>query len=259
MLQDIRRFQDPQAHKLIRFDKAQGGAAGLFDVPLPADMLLDYDLSPDGVERMKLLRKANTDRASNVLQAWHRAQLYVPELLTCEPQDVLEMSTVHGALLEVLRHHGHRVMGTDYAPVVWSSDPSVLEDGTFAADTPRPDWPYRHVVDSVDLPMTLLDASAAPLPFKDKSFDTVICYQSMANYTYPEDWMGLVEEFCRVGRKSVFVMLDRPAPRLQADMKYRSAFDRFRSEMANFDQDGFACSETFAEQDQVLGFKLTKQ
>lgn len=257
MLQDVREFQNPQIRNLTRSYRSQGGVPGLAGASLPADLMTGYALSRDGIERMKLLNKANADRADNVAQAWSRIERYVPELLTCEPQDVLEMSTTHGALLEVLRYHGHRVMGTDYAPVVWSSDPSVLEEGSVAEQMPRPDWAYRHVVDSVDLPMTLLDAGAAPLPFRDKSFDTLICFRSMANYTHPEDWMELVEDFCRVSRKSVLVMLDRLAPNRHADFEYRNAFNRFREDMADFNQDGFTCTARFLEDDQLLGFKLT--
>lgn len=257
MLQDIQDFRDPRVHKLVREETSQNCPRDLFGAPLPSELLADYVLSPEGEARMGKLQAKNADRRTNILHAYNRAQLYLPELFTSAPQDVLQLSCTHGAMLEVLRHHGHNVMGTDYAPAVWSDDPSVLGKPMGAAQ--KPDWPYRYVADSIDLPMTLYDTGAGTLPFKDDSFDTVICDQTIGHFAYPEDWMDLVEEFCRIGRKSVFVMLNRLPPNLQDDAEYRGAFDRFRTEMIRYRDGGFACTASFTHWDQVLGFKLTAQ
>lgn len=255
MLHDIRRYKPPQTRRIAGLGAAMRGAKDVSGATVPHELLADYDLCPDGLERMSKLRRANADRATNVLRSWHRAQTYLPELLTSDPQDVLELSTTHGAMLEVMRHYGHRVMGTDYAPSVWSSDPSVIKANLSV--TERPDWPYRHVIDSVEVPMTLFDARTTPHPFKDKSFDCVICDESIAHYSYPDDWMELVAEFCRVSRRTVFVMLSPLTPYWRADAEYRCAFDRFRTRMERYQQNGFTCTTTFTEHCQVLGFKLT--
>ena len=257
MLHGIQDFRDPQVHALVREGTSRDSPHDLFGAPLPSGLLADYVLSPEGVERMGKLQAKNADRRTNILYAYNRAKLYLPELFTSAPQDVLQLSCSHGAMLEVLRQHGHRVMGTDYAPVIWSDDPTVLN--TPMSTAKKPDWPYRYVAESIDMPMTLHDTGAGTLPFKDDSFDTVICDQTIGHFAYPEDWMDLVEEFCRISRKTVFVMLNRLPPNLQADAEYRGAFDRFRAEMIRFRDGGFACTASFTHWDQVLGFKLTAQ
>lgn len=258
MLQDIQEFRDPQVHKLVRHRALVDGPRDLFGSALPAELMVDYALSDEGLERMGKLQKCNADRSTNVLQAWNRVQLYLPELMTAATQDVVQLSCSHGAMLEVLRHHGHRVMGTQYAPTIWSDDPSRLQNPASMQDH-KPDWPYRFVADSIDLPMTLHDTGSGVLPFKDGSFDTVICDRTLGHFAYPEDWIDLLEEFCRISRGTVLVMLDRLSPNLQADAEYRGAFDRFRSAAIRYRENGFACTASFTHWDQVLGFKLTAQ
>ncbi len=234
----------------------------------------DYPLDAVGLARSATMQKKYAKRSRNIERCWNRVQLYMPELLNAAPQDILELSTAHGAMLEILRHHGHNVMGTDYANMAWSKDGSAmsqfrkLNDDSFerevddrgnTIDVEKPDWPYRHVVESVDLPMTVFDAGVAPYPFADKSYDMVMSFQAIEHYCRPEDWMSLVDEFCRISRKTVFVMLNRLIPAFREKEDYKNAFNDFRHGMRSYRKNGFVCTGSFIHWDQALGFKLTAE
>ncbi len=274
MLPDVRDFKNPTLRKLIKNERIKADTLDLFGEDPPAELMTDYPLDDEGRLRSKEIQQKYAKRPRNIKRAWNRVQLYMPELLTSQPQDVLEMSTAHGAMLEVLRHYGHRVMGTDYANMAWSKDGAAmsqfreLNDPTFKRevddhgnpiDPQKPDWPYRHIVESIDLPMTVFDAGQVPYPFEDKSYDMVMCFQAIEHYCRPEDWMTIVDEFCRISRKSVFVMLNRLIPEFRAKKDYRQAFDSFRHELRSYRRNGFYCSGTFVHWDQALGFKLTAE
>ena len=271
MLPDVRSIKDPVVRKLIKNERIKSDTLNLFGENPPAELLTDYPLDAEGVERSKGIQQKYAKRSRNINRAWNRIQLYMPELLTSSPQDVLEMSTAHGAMLEILRHYGHNVMGTDYANMAWSKDGEAmsqfrqLNDPNFERnfddrgnmiDLEKPDWPYRHIVESIDLPMTVFDAGRVPYPFKDKSFDMVMCFQAIEHYCQPDDWMSVVDEFCRISRKSVFVLLNRLIPEFRAKEDYNKSFNDFRHQMRSYNKNGFYCVSSFVHWDQALGFKL---
>ncbi|MCW1952408.1 MAG: class I SAM-dependent methyltransferase [Octadecabacter sp.] len=250
MFQDVQDFKDPQIHTLVRKSRSQDDASDLFGDPPPSDLLSDYPLDAAGHERSVMLQQKFTDRRFNVERCWNQIQQYLPELLTSSPQDVLEISTKHGAMLEILRHYGHNVMGTDYATATWS---------TAAKGVDKPDWPYRHVVESVGLPMTVFNNADAQYPFETQSFDTTLCFQALENTGHPDDWMSAIDEFCRISRKSVFVMLGHLNPKTRANSDYNYAFHSFRRELRSYRDNGFVCTGTFVHWGQALGFKLTAE
>lgn len=242
--------------------------------PPPEELLSDYQLDADGIARNKTIQQKYAVRHKNIRRAWNRTQLYLPELLNGPKQDVLELSTAHGAMLEVARHYGHNVMGTDYANMAWSKDGAALaqfrnlndenfertiDDRGNPIDLEKPDWPYRHITECIDLPMTVFDAGKAPYPFEDKSYDTLMCFQAIEHYCHPEDWLTLVDEFCRISRKTVFIMLNRLIPEFRAIPEYRDQFNSFRHALRSYNNNGFSCTGCFVHWDQALGFKLTAQ
>jgi SAM-dependent methyltransferase len=175
-------------------------------------------------------------------------------------------------MLEILRHYGHDVVGNDFANMASRragqemSQFRDLNDENFSRtedDIGLPiegvdeiDWPYRHIVESIDLPMKIFDAGHVPYPFEDKQFDVVICSQAIEHYCHPKDWMPIVDEFCRVSRKSVFVLLNRLIPEFRAKPEYNDAFTEFRHGMRTYNKGGFQCVGSFVHWDQALGFKL---
>lgn len=275
MLQDVRDFKDPKIRKLVRKERTKADNLDLFGEAPPAELLTDYVLDEEGLARNAEIQQKYAKRSRNIERSWNRVQLYFPELIdAAEPQDVLEMSTAHGGMLEVLRHFGHRVMGTDYANMVWSKDGAAmaqfraLNDDSFARDkddfgneidAEKPDWPYRHITEAIDLPMTVFDAGQVPYPFADKSYDVTMCFQAIEHYCHPKDWMKIVEEFCRVSRKTVFIMLNRLIPEFRAKPDYLEAFTEFRRGLRGYRENGFTCTASFVHWDQALGFKLQAQ
>lgn len=274
MLQDVRDFKDPKIRKLVRKERTKADNIDLFGERPPEELLTDYPLDAEGLERNKVMQQKYVTRARNIERCWNRTQLYLPELIGSEPQDVLEMSTAHGGMLEVARHFGHNVMGTDYANMAWSKDGEAmaqfreLNDPDFVRevddrgnliDPEKPDWPYRHITESIDLPMTVFDAGQVPYPFADKSYDVVMCFQAIEHYCHPKDWMDIVDEFCRISRKTVFIMLNRLIPEFRAREDYHEAFTAFRLGMRNYRKNGFVCTSCHVHWDQALGFKLTAQ
>tara|TARA_R110002072_G_scaffold17486_1_gene66402 strand:- start:178 stop:1002 length:825 start_codon:yes stop_codon:yes gene_type:complete len=274
VLHDVRTFKDPAVRKLIKQERIKADTIDLFGETPPAELMADYPLDAEGQRRSATMQQKYAKRGRNIERCWNRIQLYMPELLISQPQDVLELSTAHGAMLEILRHYGHNVMGTDYANMAWSKDGAAMsqfralndpdferehDDRGNAIDPEKPDWPYRHVVESIDLPMTVFDAGHAPYPFADKSYDMVMCFQAIEHYCHPKDWMVLIDEFCRISRKSVFVLLNRIMPQFREREDYNNAFNEFRHGMRSYSKNGFICTGTFVHWDQALGFKLTAQ
>jgi hypothetical protein len=250
MLQDVQDFKDPKIHTLVRKNRTQDDVSDLFDEQPPSVLLSDYPLDAAGLERSVMMQQKFLDRRFNVERCWNQIQQYMPELLTSSPQDVLEVSTGHGAMLEILRHYGHNVMGTDYAATTWLSETGGAE---------KPDWPFRHVVESIDLPMTVFDNTDGQYPIETKSFDTTLCFQALENSGHPDDWMSVIDEFCRISLKSVFVMLGHLNPKTRANSDYNYAFHSFRREMRSYRENGFVCSGTFVHWGQALVFKLTAE
>lgn len=249
MLQDIQNYDDPEIGKLVR--QRHQRSKLLFDKGPPEALLGDYELSLEGLARSALMQQRFTSRRENIERCWTQAQLYLPEVLTAPPQDVLEISTGHGAMLELLRHYGHNVMGTDYARTVWSS-------GAFS-DAVKPDWPYRHVVESIDLPMTVFDGRLVPYPFANDSYDVVMCLQAIDHFGHPDDWMPLIDEYCRISRKTVLVLLTPPATPRRIGSGYEAAFRDFQLGLSRFRRSGFVCTGVFLHQEQPLGFKLSNE
>lgn len=276
MLKDVRDFEDPQVRKLIKAERIKADTLDLFGEEPPAELMTDYPLDAEGQERNAAIQKKYAKRPLNIRRSWNRCQLYLPELLSTDtPHDVLEMSTAHGGMLEVIRHFGHNVVGNDYANMVSrrkgqdmsqfrslnDADFKRFEDdiGIPIGEGEEPDWPYRHIVEALELPVRIFDAGHVPYPFEDKSFDVVMCFQAIEHYCHPRDWMGIVDEFCRLSRKTVFILLNRLIPEFRAQDDYRAAFDTFRRDMRGYRRNGFACTGCFVHWDQAYGFKLTAQ
>ncbi len=273
MMMDVRDIKDPEIRKLVRQERNKADNLDLFGEKPPAALMTPYPLSPEGKERSAKLQQKYVDRARNIERCWNRIQLYLPELLiTKDPHRVLEMSTAHGAMLEILRHYGHDVVGNDFANMVSRragqemSQFRALNDETFTRtedDIGLPiegateiDWPYRLIVESIALPMKIFDAGHVPYPFEDKQFDVIICSQAIEHYCHPTDWLPIVDEFCRLSRKTVFVLLNRLIPEFRAKEDYNAAFTAFRHGMRAYDRNGFHCVASFVHWDQALGFKL---
>jgi len=272
MLQDVRSYKDPMVRKLVRQERIKADTLDLFGEAPPEDLMSDYALDLEGQARNKTIQRKYANRARNINRAWNRTQLYLPEILTEPCLDVLELSTAHGAMLEVARHFGHNVMGTDYANMVWAkqgadmaqfrdlNDPSFdrkTDDNGRTIDRAQPDWPYRHITQSLDLPMTIFDGGEIPYPFEDNSYDVVMCFQAIEHYCHPDHWMALIDEYCRISRQTVFVLLNRLIPEFREIEDYRTAFHDFRRDMRSYDRNGFRCAGCFVHWDQALGFKLS--
>lgn len=272
MLMDVRDFTDPKIRKLVRAERTKADNLDLFGEKPPAELLSPYPLDEEGMARSALLQQKYVDRVRNIERCWNRIQLYLPEMLTAPPMDVLEMSTAHGGMLEILRHYGHNVVGNDYANMVSKragqemSQFRSLNDASFTrheddiglpiAEGERPDWPYRHIVESIGLPMKIFDAGHVPYPFEDKAVDVTLCLQAIEHYCHPRDWMPIIDEFCRISRKTVFVMLNRLIPEFREKPDYLEAFTAFRHGMRSYRKHGFVCVGAHVHWDQALGFKL---
>lgn len=67
----------------------------------------DSELSLEGLERSALMQEQFVSRRETIECSRAQAQIYLPEFLTAPLQDVLEISTGHGAMLEVFHSYGH--------------------------------------------------------------------------------------------------------------------------------------------------------
>ncbi|APX89520.1 hypothetical protein BV394_07170 [Brevirhabdus pacifica] len=260
----------------LHLEKTKADHMDLFGEEPPAELLTPYRLGAESLSRSALLQKKYTDRARNISRCWNRTQLFLPELLLPgAPQRVLEMSTAHGAMLEILRHYGHDVTGNDYANMMKSRggrDSSYfrkVNDEGFArfrddygnrldpeADD-APDWPYRHITNAINLPMEIFDAGVTPYPLVDKSFDVLICFQAIEHYCRPSGWAAVLDEFCRITRKTIVVVPNPLTEGLQADPDYSAEYRQVMLDLRRFDRNGFRCTSVHMHWSQPSGFKLT--
>lgn len=270
---EIRRLQQRQR---VLLKAARRNAMALdvgvhFGEQPPEALLRPYSdevlgaLAKTGVQRKYL------DRPSNIRRSWNRAHFYTPELTVPGPSKrILELSTAHGAMLEVYRHFGHQVIGNDFANFVGTGDDSTnfrqldeevkrevddfgiraSEDGKFA------DWPYRPLTEAIGLPMSIFDAGRTPYPFEDKSQEYLLTFQAMEHYCHPGDWRKLLDEFCRIATTGVVVMLNPLHPHLSGREGYKEAFENARHMLRGYNANGFRCVAVQLAWSQALGFKL---
>lgn len=249
--------------------------AAFDDLP-PGAFAKPYDLDEAGIEHLaRSVQKKYVVRFKNIRRSWAILLQHMPELMApgTPPRDVLEMSTAHGATLEILRHKGHRVVGNDYANFVGLADVDtrfrriggvslngVADDhGLNEPGTDHRDWPYKPIVESLGLDVRLFDAGSLPYPFDDKSFDSVLCFDAIEHYCHPSDWMRIIGEFCRLARRSVLVITNPVQPFLLSDDDYMDAFHGFQRRIRNEPVAGFVCISAGVYRNQLTVFKLMRE
>lgn len=192
-----------------------------FAPPLPEVFKPGYNLGGYPRDRVTQIMWKYLGRMVNCERAWVRINSHCPDTLIAPPMDILELSTAHGAMLEIWRHFGHRVVGTDFPWLTpekayrqrrslrrWQE--AMLRDLALRPhDNPRaevvPGWPYQPIIESLGLDVRLFDGGVLPYPLADKSFDLVCCYQAIEAYARPARWREIVDEFCRIARKTVLI------------------------------------------------------
>lgn len=224
---------------------------------MPEAFCSPYKLGEYDADRIQNVMWKYLNRQYNCERAWVRINHHFPETLTAEePLDILEFSTAHGAMLEIWRHFGHRVVGTDYAWTT-SKDARVKHKGVrkpwhekllqdvraekhgHRVKRKVKGWPYQPIIESLDLDVRLFDGGERPYPFADNSFDVVCCFQAIEAYSDPEHWIDTIREFCRISRKSVVVGFN-PLP--VDSVENREIIMRARKawvELQRFNENGF--------------------
>ena len=268
-------------NKLLTRQRIRGDLLDLFGDAPPPELMTPYVLSPEAQKRTDGIQQKYVRREVNIRRAWNRTQRFLPELLIegGPKHRVMELSTAHGAQLEIARHFGHEVMGCDYANMVFVDGVGIshrtgsttaafraLNDDTFERTTDDygieivqegfQDWPYRPICEAIDLPMTIFDGGATPYPFDDKSYDISMCFQAIEHYCHPDQWLDIIAEMCRITTKSIVLLLNPIHREYATDEAYVDSFNRFRLAMRSYNENGFYCSATFLHWETAHGFKL---
>ncbi len=259
--------------RAIKRETIRGDWDDLFGDAPPDSLLAPYQLCGEGIARNAMLMKKYADREANIRRAWNRTQRYMPELMRsgAPPLDVLELSTTHGAMLEVARHFGHRVMGCDYANMVMPRQGQEVttlrplnatltrdldDTGLPIIEGAQQDWPYRYICESIDLPISIFDCGIMPYPFADKSYDVTMCSQAIEHYCHPDDWMVVVDEMCRITRHSILLLLNTRHKKFDRNEGYAKSYDAFRLAMRSYDANGFRNVAVHMHWGKAVGFKL---
>lgn len=66
MLPDVRSFKDPKVRKLVRRERTKADALDLFGDPIPEELLTDYPLDEEGLERNKKIQQKYAVRSKNM-------------------------------------------------------------------------------------------------------------------------------------------------------------------------------------------------
>lgn len=225
--------------------------------PLPEQFSAGYALGNYPPARVKKVMWKYLTRSQNCLRAWARINHHLPETLNRhDTLDILELSTAHGAMLEIWRDQGHRVTGTDFAWVkvggtggVYSTVRRPWQRQLLTRLTAVPHqnptapevhgWVYQPIIESLGLNVRLHDGGVLPYPFEDNSFDVVCCYQAIEAYGSPTRWLDFIRDMCRIARKTVVIGFN-PAPNaLENNQTYQDACTAAFLEMQRLDHAGF--------------------
>lgn len=265
----------PAVRRALHREGIRGDLDDLFGDGPPQSLQQPYFVAACDEQRHAKVMRKYAFRRANIRRAWNRLQRYMPELLRHDApaQTVFEMSTAHGAVLEIARHFGHDILGNDYANMVFKrqgqsvATTRPLNDATFErqtddwgyAITPDPDaqdWPYRHITESLNLPVKTFDGGHTPYPIGEKSVDVTICMQAIEHYCHPDHWLEVVAEFCRISRRSIFILLN-PMQKRFADVDgYAESYHEARLNLRDYNENGFECVATHMHWGQANGFKL---
>jgi len=204
-------------------------------------------------------------RFKNIRRAWARILQYLPETMVRDRKyKVLEMSTAHGASLEVLRFFGHEVVGNDYSNAGLHLEKESTVDRCFGDDILRhheekkAEWQYRAIVESVGLDVRLFDAGLYPYPFPDDEFDVVLCFDALEHYCHPRDWMRVVDEFTRVASSTVVVEINPVRRERIDDDEYMNSVAQFFQDVLAYSKRGFRCVATTPSFNQPRFVKLMR-
>jgi SAM-dependent methyltransferase len=133
------------------------------------------------------------DRLPALERKYDLIEKFLPEY-KAGGKSVLDLSCGNGALLEILRHYGNEVAGSEVE--------------------------YFLYLKSQAIPFVRHDCAVFPYPFEDQSFDLVSCIGSISFYR--SECAPVLLELFRIARKTVFVLvntgeyLDTYGPELQA-------------------------------------------
>jgi hypothetical protein len=220
--------------------------------PVPKDFPSHYEFG--GYPEAQIIRIARKYlwRKENIRRAWARVHHHFPETLTSKtPLDVLEFSTAHGAMLEVWRHFGHRVRGTDFGG--WPDDynkrgvrprflgPAFKDTHSHPRGPQNLGWVYQPIIESLGLEVDIFDAGTLPYAYGDKSIDVICCYQAIEAYAAPELWGDVVDEFCRIALASIVIGFNPPPIKLREDEAHMASAMAATEALRQFDRNGFKC------------------
>jgi len=220
--------------------------------PLPASFPKHYRLAGYPEHQVVRIAQKYVMRQENLRRAWARVHHHFPETTTGgEALDILEFSTAHGGMLEVWAHLGHRIRGTDFGG--WPDDynPKAKRHKSLhhvfakAHDHERAPmnlgWIYQPIIESLGFQVDFFDAGKLPYAYADKSQDIICCYQAIEAYAQPEGWGAVVEEFCRIARRSIVVGFNPPPLKLRRDDDHMARARAATEELRQWDRAGFRC------------------
>lgn len=226
-----------------------------------------YSLEDEDFDgELALVQRKYLSRFKNIRRAWARILQYLPETMATDRQyRILEMSTGHGASLEVLRFFGHEVVGNDYSNAglhvkdgQGTTDRSFGDDVLNNADEAKSEWPYRAIVESIDVDVRLFDAGKHPYPVSDNEFEIVLCFDALEHYCHPRDWLHVINEFTRIASKTVVVEINPIRRERIDDRDYVLAVERFFQDILAYSEKGFRCVSTTTSFNQPRFLKLMR-
>ncbi len=124
------------------------------------------------------------DRVRHLNSKYSLISKFLPDYIE-GGKSVIDISTGNGAFIEIMRHYGNEVMGVEHY--------------------------YFDYLRSQDLPFVEHDCNKLPYPFKDASYDLVSCIGSIT--FYDAKWIYVLDEFFRIARRDVFLIVNSGEPR----------------------------------------------
>ena len=221
---------------------------------IPSQLQTPYELKGYPESRCTRIMHKYLDRPRNIARAWQRIHLHLPETIeTSQKLNILELSTAHGAMLEVWRDAGHNCIGTDFnagVGVAHRRAKPISDNLKNVFDTAHnhpksaddPGWLYQPIIESLGLDVRLFSGGDLPYPFETKQFDVLACYQALEAYDHPDKWVQIVDEFCRITKSTIVIGFNPPGKGHFRDDAYITATKSAWESLRTYNKNGFVCS-----------------
>jgi len=128
------------------------------------------------------------DRNKILEVQWANCKDLAPDYLKQQNKSVIDISAANGAALEIFRYFGYDIMAVDYY---------------------REPNGYELFLKSQNIPYINHDCSIIPYPIKDKSYDLLLNFSAITQYSNDLTiWPKVMDEFAKITKSTICMIVN---------------------------------------------------